>query len=73
MLIVSNKSKVGKNPIIIVGKGITFDGGGISLKRPNKMGDMKSDMLGSSNCNVGVDVLKKNKSNKNITRSPTNC
>ena len=66
MLIVSNKSKIGKNPIIIVGKGITFDSGGISLKKPNKMGDMKSDMLGLATVLGVIDVLKKNKSNKNI-------
>ena len=32
--------------IVLVGKGITFDTGGISLKPSAKMGEMKSDMAG---------------------------
>ena len=35
-------------PTVIVGKGITFDTGGISLKSPAKMADMKSDMSGAA-------------------------
>ena len=35
-------------PTVIVGKGITFDTGGISLKPPAKMADMKSDMAGAA-------------------------
>lgn len=34
--------------LILVGKGITFDTGGISLKRPTGMGEMKSDMAGAA-------------------------
>ena len=35
-------------PVVIVGKGITFDTGGISLKPPAKMDEMKMDMSGGS-------------------------
>lgn len=35
-------------PIALVGKGITFDSGGISLKPPAKMEDMKYDMMGAA-------------------------
>lgn len=35
-------------PIVLVGKGITFDTGGISLKPGAGMGDMKSDMSGAA-------------------------
>mgnify|MGYP000588983667 CR=1 FL=1 len=35
-------------PIVIVGKGITFDTGGISLKPPANMDEMKMDMSGGS-------------------------
>lgn len=35
-------------PIVLVGKGITFDTGGISLKTTKGMQDMKYDMLGSA-------------------------
>lgn len=35
-------------PIAIVGKGVTFDTGGISIKPSNNMEDMKYDMAGSA-------------------------
>ena len=35
-------------PVVIVGKGITFDTGGISLKPPANMDEMKMDMSGGS-------------------------
>jgi leucyl aminopeptidase len=37
-----------KNPIAIVGKGVTFDTGGISLKPPGNMDEMKMDMSGAA-------------------------
>lgn len=37
-----------KAPIVIVGKGITFDSGGISLKPGQDMDEMKYDMSGAS-------------------------
>jgi len=36
-----------KKPIILVGKGLTFDSGGISLKPSQAMDEMKFDMCGS--------------------------
>jgi len=35
-------------PIVLVGKGVTFDTGGISLKPAERMGDMKMDMHGAA-------------------------
>nr|VFK28834.1 MAG: leucyl aminopeptidase [Candidatus Kentron sp. MB]VFK33957.1 MAG: leucyl aminopeptidase [Candidatus Kentron sp. MB]VFK76523.1 MAG: leucyl aminopeptidase [Candidatus Kentron sp. MB] len=35
-------------PIVLVGKGITFDSGGISLKPGDKMDEMKFDMCGAA-------------------------
>ncbi len=43
------------SPIAFVGKGVTFDSGGISLKPANSMLDMKTDMGGSA---VVVALLK---------------
>ncbi len=40
--------KAPKAPIVLVGKGITFDTGGISLKDPANMDEMKFDMSGSA-------------------------
>ena len=36
----------GGKPVVLVGKAITFDSGGISLKNREGMGDMKGDMSG---------------------------
>lgn len=44
-----------KDPIALVGKGITFDSGGLSLKPDEAMYDMKCDMAGSA---VVVSTLK---------------
>jgi len=38
----------GEKPYVIVGKGITFDSGGISLKPADKMEEMKIDMSGGA-------------------------
>lgn len=38
----------GAPPVVLVGKGITFDSGGISLKPPLHMFEMKSDMCGAA-------------------------
>lgn len=35
-------------PVVLVGKGITFDAGGISLKPPPQMDEMKWDMCGAA-------------------------
>jgi leucyl aminopeptidase len=43
------KPKGAKRKIALVGKGITFDTGGISIKPSAKMGDMKFDMTGAAN------------------------
>jgi len=37
----------GKKPLVLVGKGITFDTGGISLKPAGEMDEMKFDMSGA--------------------------
>lgn len=38
----------GGDPIVVVGKGVTFDAGGISLKPASGMEDMKYDMAGAA-------------------------
>ncbi|MEK6590931.1 MAG: leucyl aminopeptidase [Nitrospinota bacterium] len=43
-----NGGKRGEPPVIFVGKGITFDSGGISLKPSEKMEEMKHDMAGGA-------------------------
>jgi len=47
--------KKGDKPIVIVGKSITFDSGGISLKQSEGMGKMKYDMSGGA---ITLGVLR---------------
>ncbi|HUH06591.1 MAG TPA: leucyl aminopeptidase [Egibacteraceae bacterium] len=44
--------------IVLVGKGITFDTGGISLKPSSAMSNMKSDMSGAAAVVAAMSVLK---------------
>ena len=49
MIIVEyNGGRKSQKPIALVGKGLTFDSGGISLKPSPKMDEMKFDMCGSA-------------------------
>jgi len=42
------KAAAGNGPVVLVGKGITFDAGGISLKPASGMDEMKYDMCGAA-------------------------
>jgi leucyl aminopeptidase len=48
-----NGGKAGSPPVAIVGKGVVFDTGGISIKPAAGMEDMKGDMAGAA-CVVGL-------------------
>ncbi|MDR1494600.1 MAG: leucyl aminopeptidase [Rickettsiales bacterium] len=54
-----------KNPIALVGKGVTFDSGGISLKPGNAMYDMKCDMSGSAAVVSSMKLLAQRKARLN--------
>jgi leucyl aminopeptidase len=43
-----NGGKRGDKPVVLVGKGVTFDSGGISLKPGPEMDEMKYDMSGAA-------------------------
>ena len=43
-----NKGKKNQQPLVLVGKGITFDTGGISIKPSADMDEMKYDMCGAA-------------------------
>jgi leucyl aminopeptidase len=58
---VRKKSASGSQPIVFVGKAVTFDSGGISLKASAKMDLMKHDMSGGAAviaCMAGLAALK---------------
>ncbi len=48
-----NGGKKGEQPVSFIGKGVTFDTGGISIKPSGSMEDMKGDMGGAA-CVVGL-------------------
>ncbi|MFN3818575.1 leucyl aminopeptidase [Blastomonas sp.] len=48
-------------PVVLAGKGITFDSGGISIKNSGGMGDMKFDMSGAASVVGAVLALSKSR------------
>ena len=54
------------SPIALVGKGVTFDTGGISLKPGRNMGDMKYDMGGSAAVVGAMHAIANHKVEKNV-------
>ena len=52
-------------PIAFIGKGVTFDSGGISLKLALNMGDMKYDMAGAAAVTGVMKLLAERKANVN--------
>jgi leucyl aminopeptidase len=57
MVVEYSGGKKGDAPIVIVGKGITFDTGGISIKGSNNMWNMKFDMSGAASAIGTVHAL----------------
>lgn len=51
-------TSTGVTKVAVVGKGITFDAGGISIKSSTNMSDMKFDMLGCATVLALKDALK---------------
>ncbi len=47
-IVMQYKGKAGQKPVVLVGKGVTFDSGGISLKPGPAMDEMKFDMCGAA-------------------------
>ena len=48
--------KPGEKPIVLVGKGVTFDSGGISLKPGPEMDEMKYDMSGAASVLAAIQA-----------------
>jgi len=48
LIVMQYKGTTGAKPIVLVGKGVTFDSGGISLKPGPGMDEMKFDMCGAA-------------------------
>lgn len=59
-------AKAKKKPIVLVGKGVTFDSGGINLKPSGSLEDMKIDMSGAAAVAAALIAVAKLKINKHI-------
>src|SRR3989338_2065257 len=65
-LVVLEYGDVSKSPIVLVGKGITFDSGGLGIKSGSGMETMKCDMSGAASVLGVFKTLKQLKLNVNI-------
>lgn len=62
----SYNSHLKEDPIVLAGKGVTFDSGGLSLKSSKGMEEMKADMTGSAVVYASFLALAKAKINKPV-------
>ena len=62
-----------ERPVVLVGKGITFDSGGISLKPGPGMDEMKYDMCGAASVIAAVAAIAKLKLPINVTAVIPTC
>ena len=60
------KNATNKKPIILVGKGIVYDTGGLSLKPTKGMDIMKVDMAGAGTVIGAMNAISSNKLNKYV-------
>jgi leucyl aminopeptidase len=62
-----------KKPVVLVGKGITFDTGGISLKPAGEMDEMKFDMSGAASVLGAMRALAAMKAPVNVIALVPTC
>ncbi|MFT3905400.1 MAG: leucyl aminopeptidase [Steroidobacteraceae bacterium] len=65
--------RAGAAPVVLVGKGITFDTGGISLKDPGAMDEMKYDMCGAATVIAALDLAARLKLPINLVGLVATC
>ena len=58
--------KPGEKPVVLVGKGLCFDSGGISIKPAQSMEDMKYDMCGAAGVLGALDAIGRMKLSINV-------
>ncbi len=61
-----NGAKGDAAPIALIGKGVTFDSGGLSLKPPKSMEDMKWDMAGAGAVSGAMHAIAARKAKANV-------
>ncbi|MEK7572374.1 MAG: leucyl aminopeptidase [Patescibacteria group bacterium] len=62
----SGRSKKNEKPIVLVGKGVTFDTGGLNLKPSSSLSGMNMDMSGGAACIHVIALVAKMKLKKNV-------
>jgi len=60
-------------PVVLVGKGVTFDTGGISLKDPPAMDEMKFDMCGAATVLAAIDYAARSELKINLVGLMPTC
>ena len=63
----------GAAPLVLVGKGVTFDSGGISIKDANAMDEMKYDMCGAATVLAAFDLAARLKLRINLVGLVPTC
>jgi leucyl aminopeptidase len=58
--------RAGDKPVVLVGKGVTFDTGGISIKPAGSMDEMKFDMCGAASVMGAIEVAARLKLAQNV-------
>ncbi len=59
-------SNASQKPVALIGKGITFDSGGISIKPSDKMEEMKGDMAGGASVIGAISAIAQLKPKINV-------
>ncbi len=73
LIVMQYKGATKKKPIVLVGKGITFDAGGISLKPVIGMDEMKFDMCGAASVIATLSIAAKLKLPINLNAIVPSC
>jgi leucyl aminopeptidase len=73
LIVMQYKGTTGQKPVVLVGKGITFDAGGISLKPGPGMDEMKFDMCGAASVIATISVVARLKLPINVTVVVPTC
>ena len=73
LIVMQYRGAAKKKPVVLVGKGITFDSGGISLKPGPSMDEMKFDMCGAASVIATMSIAAKLKLPINLNVVVPSC
>jgi leucyl aminopeptidase len=73
LIVMQYKGAGRQNPVVLVGKGITFDTGGISLKPGPGMDEMKFDMCGAASVIGAIAAISRLQLPVNVTAIVPTC